>query len=195
MYRNIIFDLGGVMFEWAPEKLVRERNLPLGFSDIVTSPLWLAHDGGFVSREEVIEKSSFSEKERTKLQEFLGSLHRYLRPIPEMHALLQEVRDKGYKVYILSNMPQEMQRELSGIHDFMKKVDGAVYSYQVKCIKPMEKIYQHLLSTYQLEPKECLFIDDLEMNVLAAKAQGMGGIVFKNPFQVREELKNLNVVD
>ncbi len=192
-YKNIIFDLGGVMFAWPPEKLPHEAEIPPEFFEVVHSPLWLAHDGGFVTRREVIEKAP-PFVDRPLFTTFLNSLAKRMRPVEEMHSIFREAKAEGYLVYILSNMPRELHLELSDLHSFFQEADGAVYSYQVGSIKPMEKIYKALLSTYQLKPEECLFIDDLELNIRAAKQLGIDGVVCKDPAHVRQELQNLKVL-
>ncbi|MBK7132149.1 MAG: HAD-IA family hydrolase [Bacteroidales bacterium] len=60
---------------------------------------------------------------------------------------------------------------------FFKYFDGGVISAEAKASKPDLKIYNILLEKYNLVPNECLFIDDLEVNVRAAEAAGMNGLV------------------
>ena len=66
--------------------------------------------------------------------------------------------------------------------------DGVVVSSNVKMIKPYPEIYEYILKTYGLKAEECLFIDDVEANVEAAKAAGMKAFVFRNNY---EELKEI----
>jgi putative hydrolase of the HAD superfamily len=92
-------------------------------------------------------------------------------------------------------MPKEMHLELKELHDFFDCFDGQLYSYQAKAIKPQPQIYQLLLTNYKLQPHESIFIDDLEMNVVAAKQLGIDGIICKNPSQVKAELQLRKIVD
>ena len=48
---------------------------------------------------------------------------------------------------------------------------------------------------YKLSAHESVFIDDLEINVRAAKDLGIDGIVCRNPSQVRAELQIRKIVD
>jgi HAD superfamily hydrolase (TIGR01509 family) len=192
-YKNIIFDLGNVILEWNPQRFLLELDLPLNFMDVFHSPLWATHDGGLLTRAELIEKLP-SHYDKKVFADCVSRIAPCLTPIPEMIDILHEVRGKGYKVYILSNMPKEMHEELRELHDFFEFFDGQVYSYEVKAIKPQPQIYQALLNTYQLKGHESVFIDDLEMNVRAAKELGIEGIICKNPAQVRSELKLLQII-
>ena len=66
--------------------------------------------------------------------------------------------------------------------------DGGVFSCYVQLIKPDPEIYRTLLEKYGLQAEECLFIDDREDNVVAARELGMQAIRFENYAQAREEL-------
>jgi putative hydrolase of the HAD superfamily len=183
------------MVEWAPERFIREafadqERVPTELAQVFGSLLWAAHDGGWFSREEVIAK--LPEKyDRALFKVFVSQLTNLMHPIMPMVDLFYELKTQGYKVYFLSNMPNEMYQELILRHDFFKHPDGQLISFQVGSIKPMPQIYQALLSMHQLNPEECLFIDDREDNIEAAQKLGIEGIVYKHPDQVKEELKRL----
>lgn len=55
-----------------------------------------------------------------------------------------------------------------------------VISYDVLMIKPDKNIYLKLLDKYGLKANECLFIDDLDINVEGAKSVGINAFVFKD---------------
>ena len=192
-YKNIIFDLGNVLLEWNPQRFLKELELPLHFMDVFHSLLWATHDGGLLTRAEVVAKLP-SHYDKEAFADCVGRIAPFLIPIPKMIETVHEVRLKGYKVYILSNMPKELHEELKELHDFFEVFDGQVYSYEVKAVKPQPQIYQALLNNYQLKSHESVFIDDLEMNIRAAKELGIEGIVCKNPAQVRSELKLLKII-
>ena len=58
-------------------------------------------------------------------------------------------------------------------------------------IKPDEKIYRHILEKYKLNAEECLFIDDVEVNVEGAKKVGMKAEIFKENYD--EIIKKYNL--
>jgi putative hydrolase of the HAD superfamily len=190
MIKNVIFDLGGVLLEWNPTEFLRRMELPSHFIEIFDSLLWATHDGGWLTREEMIAKLPL-QYDKKVFADCVEHLAPQLLPIQEMIELFHEVRRQGYRVYILSNMPEELHQELVKLHDFFKYPQGQVYSYIVKAIKPQPQIYQVLLQTYQLKGSESVFIDDREDNIRVAKSLGIEGIVCKNPKQVRSELLEL----
>jgi lysophospholipase L1-like esterase len=105
-------------------------------------------------------------------------------PIP----LIDGLRDRGYRVYYLSNMSEHVIRSNPEAFAFTSHMDGGIFSYDVKCIKPDLKIFRLLFEKYGLDPKECLFIDDHEDNIQAGKRLGMKGIVFSGHDQLTEAL-------
>ena len=72
-------------------------------------------------------------------------------------------------------------------------VDGAVFSCQVKQIKPEPDIYQTLIKRYNLDPQKSVFLDDRKENCEAARKQGIHAIQFESFKQAAAELEKLGV--
>ena len=94
----------------------------------------------------------------------------------ELLNFILEKRDQ-YKTAMLSNVsaviwnyytPEQME----------KYFDKVVLSYQEAIAKPDPRIYQLVCKRLGVEPSECVFVDDNEVNVDAANKTGMHGIVF-----------------
>jgi len=91
---------------------------------------------------------------------------------PAMSALVLRAKRAGLRTGLLSNSwGNEYPRE--GWHELF---DVTVISGEVGMRKPEERIFQHAASLLGVDPRECVFIDDLEANVLAAEALGMTGL-------------------
>ena len=179
MYKNIIFDMGNVLIEWNPQNIVAKFTDDKDKIDKITGalfeiPEWGKLDEGTVSEEEIlnIAKSKLSEDYYEVLEEVFDNWHYCLPVVFETNTLVKELRKKGYKIYLLSNACQRFSIFKRDI-PCLKYMDGGVISYQEKCCKPNKEIYQKLLDRYNLNPSECLFIDDLEANCNGAKNAGM----------------------
>lgn len=94
--------------------------------------------------------------------------------------LLLQLRQR-YQVFLLSNINElherwiadYMQRE-HGIHDFEHRYfDAVYYSHLIRLRKPDREIYEYVLADAEILPEESLFIDDLEVNVEAARKLGI----------------------
>ena len=101
--------------------------------------------------------------------------------MPEMTGieLVRRLKNHGYCVYYLSNIPQDVL-ELLTERGVLAQFDGGVASCEVQVNKPDPQIYKALLKKYQLKASECVFIDDRLENVQAAFALGFAGIQMKD---------------
>lgn len=73
---------------------------------------------------------------------------------------------------------------------FFKLFDEIVISGYIGLIKPRPEAYKYLIETYNLDPKECILIDDQEINAVCARKHGIDAVVLKkNDFKkLRKEL-------
>ena len=101
------------------------------------------------------------------------------------------LKEKGYHLYILSNYAEYTYEKTSHKMEFLPYMDGVVFSYRCKLIKPEKEIYEYICKTYELKPEESVFLDDRKDNVEAARNMGMHGIVFENYAQGSETLEQL----
>jgi len=138
--------------------------------------------------------SRFPQKDlKQNLNKFFAAVPTYFEPIPEGVEILRAVQAQGYNTYVLSNMMEEGYNKLSTF-DFAKTFQGAIYSYQVKAVKPDADIYHILFDTYKLNPAECIFIDDMDVNIQGARAVGMDGIVCDDHKNVWNGLRERGII-
>ncbi len=71
----------------------------------------------------------------------------------------------------------------------LRQFHDYVLSYQVGAAKPEAKIYREAIARAQCSPEECLFIDDLAVNVEAAREHGMDAVQFLTAEQLDRELR------
>lgn len=87
-------------------------------------------------------------------------------------------RSQGYKIYILSNLDCETYAILHERYkSFFDLFDGIVISGECHLIKPDPAIFSYILDKYNLDPSECVFIDDQKINVDAARSCGIYAIL------------------
>ena len=114
-----------------------------------------------------------------------------MSPLPGAQDFVRDCRAAGYRTYILSNASDLFFTYFANFGP-LEDFDGAVISCQELLLKPEPEIYQRLLSRYGLDPTECLFIDDREENVAAARAFGMRGHVFREDYPALRVLLGLD---
>jgi putative hydrolase of the HAD superfamily len=114
-----------------------------------------------------------------------------LTPFEEMIKLVHDLKDRGYKVYVLSNFHVHAFERVYSKHSFFQLFDGMVISSTIKCCKPNAAIFQKLIEQYNLVPEEAVFVDDTKENVDAAMCLGFNAIQFIQPDEFIEDLKKI----
>ncbi|MBV9444283.1 MAG: HAD family phosphatase [Streptosporangiaceae bacterium] len=109
-------------------------------------------------------------------------------PVPAMYELIRALRGAGYGTALLSNSwgCDEYPRA-----DFPALFDTVVISGEVGMRKPEPEIFRHAAATLGLDPRECVFIDDVDANVAAAVACGMTGVHHTDPASTVAALEEL----
>jgi epoxide hydrolase-like predicted phosphatase len=198
-YKNIIFDLGGVLVNWKPKEIIpdifkNQECMPAElWESLIGSKIFKDLERGLLTRKQAL-KILPKKYDKKQFEHVLKNVHNYLFPLPEGLHIFNKVKEKKYNTYVLSNFQEEIFNKAKYQYDFLDKFDGVILSYKVKAMKPEPQIYQTLLDKYKLTPTESIFIDDLEENILGAKKFGIDGIVCKNHDHVVDELKKRNVL-
>ena len=197
--KTIIFDIGGVLVDFSWEDLIRKHGFDeemvqrIGDASVRTDA-WDEFDRGVLSTKEIIDGFVKNDPEieddiRQAFSDLTGLLTKRDRTIP----WIKELKSKGYKVLVLSNFSKQALDANPFMQEFLDETDGGILSYRDKVIKPDRAIYELITNRYDLIPGECVFIDDTEKNIIAAREFGMNGIVFHSYEQVDQELAELGV--
>ena len=183
MIRNVIFDLGNVLISFRPSEYLDKKEYSKEvkasiLSDIFNTKEWLQLDNGDITVPEAI--NSIAARSSLTKEEIAGIFNLrtdIMVPIDQNVILLPELKKRGFRLYYLSNFPIDIFQTIRSDNDFFNYFDGGLISAEVRYSKPDKRIYEILMEKYSLIPGECLFIDDLEVNVRAAKETGMEGLV------------------
>ena len=108
---------------------------------------------------------------------------------PRMLGWREDVSAAGMKTAVLSNMHADMVQYARRNFPWVRQLNWATFSAEVRLIKPEPAIYEHCLRGLGLAPSETLFIDDREVNLAAARALGIHGIQYKSMAQLRNDLE------
>jgi putative hydrolase of the HAD superfamily len=191
---DIVFDIGNVILEWNPQRLVGsvfscKTESKEAIENIIDHEDWQMLDKGTLSLEEAILRAN----ERcnigvNKIRKLFEETPKSLLPIQETIDVIMELSEKGYSLYVLSNMHKHTYEYLLVAHDMWKLFSGIVISSHIKSIKPESEIFEYLIGTYNLIPKNTVFLDDMGINIEAAEKFGLNTIHVKNASQSKEEL-------
>ena len=197
MLKNIVFDLGGVVVHHNEEGF--KQYLGDFFSFVFGATMsgvpqfWLDFDNGLLTLEETsVEVAKFRNCEVETAKNNIQRALELQEPVLPTIAFIEELKERGYKLYVLSNMSREYIEFLRKLPVF-DLFDGQIVSCEVGCGKPHREIYDCLLSRYELNPAETIFIDDRIDNVEAAAEVGIIPFHFdrKNPEEACNELRKV----
>lgn len=134
------------------------------------------YDQGLIQKSELYELIK-EDEDAILLASIIDEWSQLLKVIPKTMECIKLLKKNGYQVYILSNTSKEGADTCLALDEAFSLIDGGVYSYEIQINKPDLRIYQCILDKYQLSADECIFIDDKEENIQAARKIGMHGIV------------------
>ncbi len=183
-YKNIVFDLGGVVVARDPSKCTRE--FIEFFSYVQQEPMpkfWSEYDRGAISFDGVRDElAKYRGVTREFCDEYVARTITMQEEVAPTKELIIKLKEAGYKLYVLSNMAHEYIEYIRTLPIY-KYFDGDIVSSEVGTIKPEEEIYQTLLQRFNLDPQQTLFIDDRSINVEAAQRLSIDAFHFeaKNP--------------
>lgn len=183
--KNIVFDVGMVLIDfcWAQHC----RNLGFGEEIIeafdkhmISSDCWDMMDEGLISEEDAIMQFiKVMPQYRGQIEIFWSQPEGFVEEYAYATPMIQQLKKQGYNVYLLSNYPLGMYHVHWPTFTFYNEVDGYVVSAIEGMKKPDSAIYELLCNRYQLKPQECLFVDDRQVNVEAARSVGMESVLFE----------------
>ena len=190
MIKNIIFDVGGILLDDSLD------NISKVFGKDMSEIYKKIYSGNF--KDCILGKISMADY----LKQFqYDSDYKFIRKILDptnqkiMNPLIKEnyeyicnLKNRGYHLYILSNLTKETYDYLNSIININKYFDGAIFSYDVGLRKQEADIFKLIIDKYDLDLKETIFFDDKEKIVNNAKSVGLNAKVFKSINDVESEL-------
>lgn len=189
--RNIIFDFGNVLFDLDLPAI--ERNLKIHFGEhlveakekLLRDRVFELYEVGGLSTEEFVDVLRFASEKPLEKEQVIAAWNSIFLEMPrERFDMLLRLREH-YNVFLLSNINELHAAWIDGymvrahgIEDFHSRYfDGVYYSHLIRLRKPDREVYEYVLADAELAPEGTIFFDDMEINVEAARAVGIQGIV------------------
>ncbi|NLY23426.1 MAG: HAD family phosphatase [Bacteroidales bacterium] len=192
--KNIVFDFGGVLIDWNPVYLYRDKfeteEEMNWFLENICHYNWnLQQDGGrslaeatSILQEQYPEYSDLITIYYGRWEEMLGGT------ITENTKLIKPLKKK-YNLYGLTNWSAETIPLAMKRYDFFGDLDGIVVSGEEKILKPDPALYRILMERYAIKPDESLFIDDNAANIETARQLGFRVVHFTGDMNLEEWLR------
>ncbi len=200
MIKNIVFDMGGVLIRFDRRYFIEHNGVapedaPILMHEVFLSLEWAQLDRGTLTDEQAAEIicARIPAHLHDAARKLVTFWDRPIMPIEGMYELVEELKGKGYGIYLLSNASLR-QPEYWPRVPASRFFDGTLISAQEGLVKPQPEIYRRLCERFDLKAGECFFIDDLPINVEGAVYSGLSGAVFHgDAAEMRRKLRAAGV--
>jgi len=201
--KAIICDFGGVLTTplgnsfaaWSRESGIPLEDLGAAMASATERhgehPLFML-EKGLIDQDEFTRRMELELGDGRRLDTMGDVIFRYLERDAEMIGYMRELRDRGLRTALLTNNVREwepvwraMLPEIDEIFEVV--VDSAFVGMR----KPEPEIYALTVDRLggEIEPADCVFVDDMSVNCDAAGRLGMTAVVFESAAQARVEVE------
>jgi len=193
--RAVIFDFGGVLVRMVDDrprlKLAEQLGVPLSRLDDLVFFSPSAQKASFGTITVDMHWEAVRDALGIKPQELQSFLDQYWSADDVNWELLEFIKNlhPGYKVGLLSNAWDNLRQTMHTRWNIDGLFDELVISAEVGMVKPNPRIFQLVLEKLGVQPAEAIFIDDMLVNVDAARQQGLAAIQFLNTQQTLASLQ------
>ena len=195
--KNIIFDLGGVLIDWNPDYVFLKEfkgdrvKLKKFYEKVCTFEWNENQDAGYPLDKATEDRIKIFPEYEDQIRMYYGRWEEMIGGEIEVvvKVLKNIVNENKFRVLALTNWSAETFPIALKKFDFLHLFEGIVVSGTEKTRKPFSDIYEIILNRYNLIASESIFIDDNIRNIKAANKFGIKTIHFKNPLQLKSDLK------
>ena len=198
---TVVFDLVGFLIDWDPRHLYRklfagDEAAMEHFLATVCTHEWnrgqdagrTFADGARLLKTEHPDKAELIDAYCARFDEMMPG------PIAGSVEILTELRALGTSLYCLTNFSAETYPPTFERFEFLRWFRGVLVSGEIGVIKPDPDIFELLLARFAIDPRRAVYIDDVAVNVDAARPFGIHAIHFTTPTTLRAELAELGLI-
>lgn len=199
MIKTVVFDIGRVIVSYMPLEALYDK---LGdwkeaerLQPIIFSKYWRLCDLGEITFEEQADLTvEMSPSDEEFIRHFLATRIDMFHPFEETKNVIYDLSKAGVDMYYLSDTSYDVVEGLTKKLDHFRLLKGGVMSCAEKASKADAdlKIFKNFLERFNLDPSECVFIDDIEKNINHAKQAGFNTIHLTDNTVIREKLRSFD---
>ena len=185
MIHNILFDMGNVLIRFDREYFidrlgVNPEDKQLLLREVFHSVEWVQMDRGSIVEAQAVEQicKRLPARLHDPAEKLVAMWDRPILPIDGMYELIEELKNAGYGIYLLSNASLRQ-------HEYWPRIpasrffDGTIISADEGVMKPDAEYYLRALNRFGLKADECFFVDDVPSNIEGALYCGIPGAIFR----------------
>lgn len=200
--KNIVFDMGSVLVDDdGVETYKSNPNIPDEYCEEIYEFIGkelFCTDNPYIKKCNIENAKEYIKSKAPShiipyIDEIFESISKGLYKLNYVDDLINAFKSRGYKVFYLSNWEKCLyELESDFFEPLIEKFDGGLFSYECQIEKPSLSIYTLFTDKFNLNPNECLFFDDKQENIDAAKLCGWHGIVFNKEITYLQIFKTLD---
>jgi epoxide hydrolase-like predicted phosphatase len=203
MIKHLIFDFGGVFLDLGGENGKIHYNLEkvFGISEEKALELWKEHKEKLIVGTETPEE--FLKRVGAILNHPISTIeaHELWKKFNKMEkgsidwALVDYVESlkKNYKIHMLSNAIDLDAGNAEWADLIHKNFDNIYKSFSIGHKKPNKEAFLHVLEKIGAKPEECVFVDDLQINIDAANELGINSVLYTNLDQLKKDFSRFEI--
>lgn len=196
MIKACIFDLNGIFLQSPKlsDRFEKDFNIPATkfipkLMEIMENVRKLNAEPAFKYWEPVFKEWGLNLSE----SEFWDYWFKAEIPSDKMISFAKSLREKGIKVFILSNNFKERALYYDHYPWIHEAVDKVYFSWQTGLVKPDPKAWELLLSENNLKSDECVYFDDQDKNLKASESIGIKSFMFTNETELEDIINKLTL--
>ncbi len=185
-YKNIIFDLGGVILNIDYDLAVSEfkklglNNFSNHFSQAQQQQLFDQYEKGKISSDEFRAELKKELNPSTTAEQIDAAWNSLLLDLPKQRLEILKKMKNTHRTFLLSNTNEihiiqfeKYLKQTFGINDLSGYFEKMYLSYKIGMRKPDAEIFEYVLKQNNLNSSETLFIDDSIQHIEGAKKLGI----------------------
>ena len=200
MIRNILFDMGDVLIHFDRDVFLDRYDLAGADRTLLLREVYLSVEWSMLDRGSLVEEDMvrivcgrIPERLHETARGLIMDWEKPLLPVEGMQELAEELKERGYRLLLLSNAGPRH-------HEYWPAIPVSVcfedilISADLHLVKPQPEIYREAIRRFGIVPEETVFIDDNTLNIEGALNEGLHGIVFhQDAEELRRKLRELGV--
>lgn len=198
--KNIVFDMGNVLTKYKLSDYIGtytedEEQAALLKNQVCASVEWICMDRGTMTDEEAVHSicKRIPQSEWELVECFVREFRMKQEPNPPMEALLAELKEQGYRLFLMSNTSHRFRTFSKNIPP-VGYMDGIWISCECGYLKPEREAYVDFFRKMKIDPQESYFVDDSPANIEAGMRLGMRGCVYHQDMQeLRRNLREAGI--
>jgi len=195
--KAVIFDMGGVLLRTEDPAPRTEAGKPYNMDArqlaefVFGSEAGLKATLGQINDEDLyLDVGKQLKLSGNELERFVTLFWQGDRLDEELANFVRSLRPE-YKTGLLSNAWSGARKALTDLYPCIDAFDVSIISAEVGLMKPFPEIYQLTLQKLDVKPDEAIFVDDMPVNVEAARELGIHGIQFTTTREVIEQIEEM----